>query len=246
MASLGDNPSGGWTVVNRADGPPVGLARQAGVLLGARQQARRAQRRRLQQRLAAGLALSRTRPRLRSLERACARWHLWAAGSDLRAWLLTLMHNLFVDASRRSARQHGQRVDRDGVAGELVARPAGADKALELQRCLLRLPEEQREVLLLVTLQDLAYAQVARITAVPLGTVMSRLPRARRRLHALMQGRARLWLCARGQAAAAAAAWAGGVGGPAAVNRERISPGGATDAHAPATGWRRTHPPSPA
>src|SRR5688500_17603262 len=123
-----------------------------------------------------------------TLERACARWQLWTAGSDLRAWLFTLMHNLFVDGARRALRQAGQRVDLDDVANELAAPPAGTEQALDLQRCLLRLPEDQREVLLLVSLQDLGYEDVARITGVPVGTVMSRLSRARSRLRELMEG----------------------------------------------------------
>jgi RNA polymerase sigma-70 factor (ECF subfamily) len=60
---------------------------------------------------------------------------------------------------------------------------------LDIQRCLLRLPEEQRAVLLLVSVEDLSYGEVARITGVPLGTVMSRLSRARSRLRELMEGR---------------------------------------------------------
>jgi RNA polymerase sigma factor (sigma-70 family) len=124
-----------------------------------------------------------------TLERACERWQLWTAGSDLRAWLFTLMHNLFVDAARRALRQQaGQQVPVQDVQDELAAAPAGTDQALDLQRCLLRLPPEQREVLLLVGLQDLAYEEVARITGVPVGTVMSRLSRARSRLRALMEG----------------------------------------------------------
>jgi RNA polymerase sigma factor (sigma-70 family) len=124
-----------------------------------------------------------------TLERACERWQLWAAGSDLRAWLFTLMHNLFVDGARRAVRQQsGQHVDVDDVAQELAA-PAAGDQVLDLQRCLLRLPEEQREALLLVTLEDLGYEDVARITGVPVGTVMSRLSRARSRLRELMEGR---------------------------------------------------------
>ena len=125
-----------------------------------------------------------------TLERACARWQLWAAGSDLRAWLFTLMHNLFVDHARRAVRQQvAHRVDVDDVAHELPS-PAGVpDQAMDLQRCLLRLPPEQREVLLLVTLQDLGYEEAARITGVPIGTVMSRLSRARARLRELMEGR---------------------------------------------------------
>ena len=124
-----------------------------------------------------------------TLERACARWRLWTAGSDLRAWLFTLMHNLFVDGARRALRQQGQRVDVADAAQELAAPAADIDQALDLQRCLLRLPDEQREVLLLVSLQDLSYEDVARITGVPLGTVMSRLSRARSRLRELMEGR---------------------------------------------------------
>src|SRR6185295_8885673 len=123
-----------------------------------------------------------------TLERACERWQLWSAGSDLRAWLFTLMHNLFVDGARRAMRQGGQRVDLDEVAGELAAPAETPEHALDLQRCLLRLPPEQREVLLLVTLQDLRYEDVARITGVPMGTVMSRLSRARSRLRELMEG----------------------------------------------------------
>ena len=124
-----------------------------------------------------------------TLERACDRSRLWRAGSDLRAWLFTVMHNLFVDGARRALRQQGQRVDVEDASQELVVPAGGPEQALDLQRCLLRLPEEQREVLLLVTLQDLAYEDVARITGVPVGTVMSRLSRARSRLRELMEGR---------------------------------------------------------
>ena len=124
-----------------------------------------------------------------TLERACSKWRLWAVGSDLRAWLFTLMHNLFVNQLRRPQAQLRQ-VDIDDVAHELVANEAGRDQALDLQRCLLRLPADQRAVLLLVCMEDLSYAQVAKITGVPLGTVMSRLSRARSRLRELMDSEA--------------------------------------------------------
>ena len=123
-----------------------------------------------------------------TLERACSRWRLWLVGSDLRAWLFTLMHNLFVSDLRRLTRQRrsGTTLDLDEVAHELAAPDTAQDLALDLQRCLLQLPEEQRTVLLLVTLEDMAYADVARITGTPIGTVMSRLSRARARLQALL------------------------------------------------------------
>jgi RNA polymerase sigma-70 factor (ECF subfamily) len=125
-----------------------------------------------------------------TLERACQRWQLWKAGSDLRAWLFTLMHNLFIDGTRRAVRQHAsQRVDIDDIANDLPGVGGVPDQALDLQRCLQRLPIEQREVLLLVTLHDLGYEEAARITGVPIGTVMSRLSRARARLRDLMEGR---------------------------------------------------------
>ena len=122
-----------------------------------------------------------------TLERACSKWRLWSAGSDLRAWLFTVMHNLFANQMRRATRQgRGSTVDIDDVAHELVAPDANPELALDLQRCLLRLPQDQRAVLLLVSLEDMSYAEVAKITGVPIGTVMSRLSRARSRLQALL------------------------------------------------------------
>ena len=123
-----------------------------------------------------------------TLERACSKWRLWTAGSDLRAWLFTLMHNLFLNQLRSSARQlqAGPALDVDELANTLAAPDLGQDQAMDLQRCLLRLPEDQRAVLLLVSLEDMSYEQVARVVGVPLGTVMSRLSRARSRLRELM------------------------------------------------------------
>jgi DNA-directed RNA polymerase specialized sigma24 family protein len=77
-----------------------------------------------------------------TLERACGQWHRWRAGSDLRAWLFTLMHNLFANQARSLSRRAGSgvQVDPDEVAGELRAPDAASDLTLDLQRCLLRLP----------------------------------------------------------------------------------------------------------
>jgi RNA polymerase sigma-70 factor (ECF subfamily) len=123
-----------------------------------------------------------------TLERACSRWRLWLAGTDLRAWLFTLMHNLFVSQLRQVQRRASaaQQVDLDDVAHELQAPGSVSGLHLDLQRCLLRLPLDQRAVLLLVCVEELSYAEVARITGVPLGTVMSRLSRARERMRELL------------------------------------------------------------
>lgn len=122
-----------------------------------------------------------------TLERACDKWRLWTAGTDLRAWLFTLMHNLFANQARRAAPQRTP-VDIDELADQLPAPDAPPERRIDLQRCLLQLPDEQRAVLLLVALEDLSYDEVARILGVPAGTVMSRLSRARSRLRQLMEG----------------------------------------------------------
>jgi len=119
-----------------------------------------------------------------TLERACRKWLLWRTGSNLRAWLFTLMHNIYLN-QRRSA-VPVQVVDIDTLHEGLQAPAHDPDGALDMERCLLRLPAEQRAVLLLVALEDMAYADVARVLQIPVGTVMSRLARARARLRELM------------------------------------------------------------
>jgi RNA polymerase sigma factor (sigma-70 family) len=121
-----------------------------------------------------------------TLERACSKWRLWIVGTDLRAWLFTIMHNVFASQIRR-APSHAS-VDVDDVVHELRTVDSHRDQAIDLQRCLLLLPEDQRAVLLLVALEDLSYAQVAKVLGIPVGTVMSRLSRARSRLQDLMEG----------------------------------------------------------
>ena len=119
-----------------------------------------------------------------TLERACRKWLLWRVGSDLRAWLFTLMHNLYLNQRRTLAPVQWQ--DIETVEDRLQAPGDARDTTLDLERCLHQLPAEQRAVLLLVTLEDMDYAEVARVLQVPVGTVMSRLSRARARLKELM------------------------------------------------------------
>jgi RNA polymerase sigma-70 factor (ECF subfamily) len=120
-----------------------------------------------------------------TLERACTKWRLWVIGSDLRAWLFTLMHNLYMN-QRRAARVALNSISIDDVEAELQA-PSSGDDPLDIGRCLQRLPADQRAVLLLVVLEDMSYRDAARVLAVPVGTVMSRLSRARSRLRELME-----------------------------------------------------------
>jgi len=120
-----------------------------------------------------------------TLERACRKWLLWRAGSDLRAWLFTLMHHLYLNQQRSASSL--PLLDIEAVQDSLQAPAPVSDDAIDLDRCLQRLPSDQRAVLLLVTLEDMDYAQTARVLQIPVGTVMSRLSRARARLRELMQ-----------------------------------------------------------
>jgi RNA polymerase sigma-70 factor (ECF subfamily) len=122
-----------------------------------------------------------------TLERACVKWQLWLAGTDLRAWLFTLMHNLYLN-QRRSVQPTAGATPIDDIQSELPAPDGDKDTALDLTRCLQRLPDDQRAVLLLVTLEDMSYGDAAKVLGIPIGTVMSRLSRARTRLRELMEG----------------------------------------------------------
>ena len=131
-----------------------------------------------------------------TLERACRKWLLWRSGSDLRAWLFTIMHNLNANQRRSAARAPAwdpieraeNAVGQSGQQIERIALP-------EAVAALALLTPEQRQVLLLVALEGLRYEEVAQVLGVPIGTVMSRLSRARDRLRDLSQngGKRGLW-----------------------------------------------------
>ena len=122
-----------------------------------------------------------------TLVRALSKLHLWQPGTDLRAWLFTIMHHQFVNSVRREARERAT-VDIDHVSSTLTATtdPTARRQLIELDRALARLPGEQREVVLLVGLEGMPYESVAEILGVPIGTVRSRLSRGRERLRELM------------------------------------------------------------
>jgi RNA polymerase sigma-70 factor (ECF subfamily) len=116
------------------------------------------------------------------VERALSRWHLWRQPHDLRAWLFTIMHNIHANAVRRVVRGPGF-VDLEHAQG--AATPPDQIEHIALGEVIARLnalPEAQRAVVLLVALEGMTYDEVAKVLNVPVGTVMSRLSRARERL----------------------------------------------------------------
>ena len=121
-----------------------------------------------------------------TLERAWSKFHLYRRGTDLRAWLFTVMHNVYVNQLRSA--KVGAVLDEEMPE---LARPAREIDGLvlrDLDAAIRRLPPEQREVLLLVALEDMSYDAAAQALGIPIGTVMSRLARAREKLRAMLAG----------------------------------------------------------
>lgn len=120
-------------------------------------------------------------------------------GGDARAWLLTIVRNTFYSSLRDGMPRHGDvSFDEDlhGGADEHAQRQADGDPAgiaarrdadRTVQQALERLPHAYREVLVLKEMDDLSYKQIAQVAEIPIGTVMSRLARARKMLLGLLQ-----------------------------------------------------------
>ncbi|MCB9992448.1 MAG: RNA polymerase sigma factor [Hyphomicrobiaceae bacterium] len=121
------------------------------------------------------------------LERALANEHGWR-GTNLKAWLFTLMtnrHRTILRTGRSRPRSAPLDEAADLVMDEAQSDPQARDRIV---RALGLISEEGRATLLLVALEGYAYAEVATILDVPIGTVMSRLSRARRQLSEILKG----------------------------------------------------------
>ncbi len=124
------------------------------------------------------------------LERALSRLSLFKAGTNMRSWLFTIMHNLHVNAVRRRHRAPDGEPLSPGVEDGVAVQPDQTTGlvARDIARALDLLPDDQRHVVLLVGLEEMSYKKTAEILGVPMGTVMSRLARGRERLRDLMEG----------------------------------------------------------
>ena len=120
------------------------------------------------------------------LTRALSKLHLWEQGTDLRAWLFTILHNQHINHVRRTARE--------GTAVGLSEREPLLTRApqqgiwlelRDLERAIAKLPWTQRLVILLVGLEGMSYEEVATVLDVPVGTIRSRLSRGREALRRL-------------------------------------------------------------
>jgi RNA polymerase sigma factor (sigma-70 family) len=129
------------------------------------------------------------------LERAIGRWHLRRRDASTRAWLMTILRNLFLNDIRRRTRQgrHVELAEAHGHEGQ----DANGERRLMARDALAALDslgEDQRSLLLLVGVEDLSYAEAAAVFGVPEGTIMSRLSRARAQLRRLVEGGERVML----------------------------------------------------
>jgi len=128
-----------------------------------------------------------------ALERALAHWHQFDQQRDILVWTLSIAHNAYMDDRRRHARipiaePHDARSP--GLDERHAAETPDIGLRLDLVAALKQLPIEQREPLLLVTLDQLSYAECAELLRIPIGTVMSRISRGRTALRALLAGHA--------------------------------------------------------
>ncbi|HTV78247.1 MAG TPA: RNA polymerase sigma factor [Steroidobacteraceae bacterium] len=119
-----------------------------------------------------------------ALERALSKSHQLRAGAPLAGWMFGIVRNAWIDESRSRGRRKRLFAPEERVVE--VADPAAGNQAesLMVQSAVAGLPEEQREVIGLVLIEGLSYREAAQILAIPVGTVTSRLARAREALQA--------------------------------------------------------------
>jgi len=126
-------------------------------------------------------------------EKALRSLHLWTPGTRLDSWMFRIMQNEWIDLQRRTRPQVpiDEPANETAISRDDGRRTTEARLTLESVRTLIeRLPEEQRAVLVLVCLEDFSYREAAEILGIPIGTVMSRLGRARGALTEAMEGTA--------------------------------------------------------
>jgi RNA polymerase sigma factor, sigma-70 family len=122
-----------------------------------------------------------------TIMKAWAKRDSFQPGTNLKAWLFTILRNEFYSQMRKRGREVQ---DSDGFFAERLATHPGQYGALDLQdfkKALDQLPDDQREAIILVGASGFAYEEAAEICGCAIGTIKSRVNRARRRLQELLQ-----------------------------------------------------------
>lgn len=122
------------------------------------------------------------------ISRALSKLDQFRDGSNMRAWLFTILHNLHVEQGRRRNRAAAEIVSISGDERQNAAPPTQEVglTVRDLYRALDELDDEHRQIILMIGVGELSYKQTAEILGIPVGTVMSRLARGRERLRILM------------------------------------------------------------
>lgn len=122
------------------------------------------------------------------ISRALSKLDQFRDGSNMRAWLFTILHNLHVEQGRRRSRAVAEIVSISGDESQNAAPPTQEVglTVRDLYRALDELEDEHRQIILMIGVGELSYKQTAEILGIPVGTVMSRLARGRERLRILM------------------------------------------------------------
>ena len=123
-------------------------------------------------------------------ERALSRLHQWQPGTRFDSWMFRILQTIWCDRMR-AHRNRGETLGEAALAKAVGDDGRAVDDRIMLARtrvAMARLPADQRVALALVSIEGLSYAEAARVLSVPIGTVMSRLSRARQRLHLLVHG----------------------------------------------------------
>lgn len=121
-----------------------------------------------------------------TLERAWRRFYLWRSGSNLRAWLFTIMHNVHMNQVKAQPHKWNRPAEVETLELPVSSTQEVRLELRDLYNALGRLSEEQRKVVLLIGLEQMSYEEAAKVLGVPVGTVMSRLSRGREQLRILM------------------------------------------------------------
>lgn len=121
-----------------------------------------------------------------TLLRAYERRASFKASGNLRGWLLSMLHNVFIDRAR-SQRSETRRIEQAAEIAEPHLEPSQDHvvRLAQVRAAFLALPEDQRAAMHLVAIEGLSYQQAATTLAIPLGTLMSRIGRARATLRAM-------------------------------------------------------------